>query len=330
MQQNLIDAARAVIAADRAGELTDEHILALEAAANVPDVQMMQVYRAQLKTRAQMKRDIPEGQRGWWYDVAHGEILTLRQATQADLDRCTLNDACSRSPSDYMCETFDRGSLVSKAAIAHINPEQHTFAAIAAKQHPDDVAVDRFALAMKAKLAAAPSPAQVDQSPVGTFAQLRAANVLRQKEWDTGSEKVSLAFRGNELAGEVGELCNVLKKLERERIGIVGSRATPAQAAEELADVVICADLIALDLGVDLGAATRDKFNATSAKYGLSTTMPTAGNLPAGDHPQIVEQIAQQWDECEYEGSGGNIDIGAAIRAAGARLAAGPQEGGAA
>ncbi|WP_146176130.1 hypothetical protein [Chromobacterium haemolyticum] len=34
MQQNLIDAARAVIAADRAGELTDELINALEAAAN--------------------------------------------------------------------------------------------------------------------------------------------------------------------------------------------------------------------------------------------------------------------------------------------------------
>ncbi|BBH12868.1 hypothetical protein [Chromobacterium haemolyticum] len=34
MQQNLIDAARAVIAANRAGELTDEHIQALEAAAN--------------------------------------------------------------------------------------------------------------------------------------------------------------------------------------------------------------------------------------------------------------------------------------------------------
>ncbi|WP_374424605.1 hypothetical protein, partial [Chromobacterium sp.] len=31
---NLIDAARAVVAADRAGELTDEHIQALEAAAN--------------------------------------------------------------------------------------------------------------------------------------------------------------------------------------------------------------------------------------------------------------------------------------------------------
>ncbi|WP_374424603.1 hypothetical protein [Chromobacterium sp.] len=43
---------------------------------------------------------------------------------------------------------------------------------------------------------------------------------------------------------------------------------------------------------------------------------------PAIDTAQIVEQIAQQWDECEYEASGGNIDIGAAIRAAGARLAA--------
>lgn len=153
MQPNLIDAARAVVAADRAGELTDELITALEAAIDTPDVQLAQVYRAQLKTRAQMKRDIPEGQRGWWYDVAHGETLNLRQATQADLDRCTLNHDCSRSPADYMCETFDRGSLVYKAAIAHIDPEQHTFAAVGAKQHPDDVAVDRFALAMKAKLA---------------------------------------------------------------------------------------------------------------------------------------------------------------------------------
>ncbi|NHR05762.1 hypothetical protein HA052_11180 [Chromobacterium haemolyticum] len=39
---------------------------------------------------------------------------------------------------------------------------------------------------------------------------------------------------------------------------------------------------------------------------------------PAIDATQIVEQIAQQWDECEYDG----IDIGAAIRAAATRLAA--------
>ncbi|WP_337882257.1 hypothetical protein [Chromobacterium haemolyticum] len=40
--------------------------------------------------------------------------------------------------------------------------------------------------------------------------------------------------------------------------------------------------------------------------------------VPAIDATQIVEQIAQQWDECDYDG----IDIGAAIRAAGTRLVA--------
>jgi NTP pyrophosphatase (non-canonical NTP hydrolase) len=105
---------------------------------------------------------------------------------------------------------------------------------------------------------------------------LRAANIARDKEWNTGSEKVSLAFRGNELAGEVGEACNVMKKLERERIGIRGSRATKEQLAEELADVVICADLIAMDEGIDLDAAVVAKFNSTSIKYALKTRMSAA------------------------------------------------------
>lgn len=104
-----------------------------------------------------------------------------------------------------------------------------------------------------------------------TFAELRAANEARQKEWDTGAEPVSLAFRGCELAGEVGEALNVVKKLERERYGIRGSRATPEMLAEELADVVICVDLIARQAGIDLGAVVVAKFNATSEKYGFAT-----------------------------------------------------------
>lgn len=83
------------------------------------------------------------------------------------------------------------------------------------------------------------------------YPTLRDANQARQREWDTGNQ-ITLAYRGNELAGEAGEACNVIKKLERERLGIRGSRATPAQLAEELADVVICADLIAMDAGRDL------------------------------------------------------------------------------
>lgn len=104
------------------------------------------------------------------------------------------------------------------------------------------------------------------------FSELREANFVRQQEWDSDNQ-ISLAYRGNELAGEVGEACNLIKKLERERLGIRGSRATLQELAEELADVVICVDLIAMHEGIDLQKAIREKFNATSQKYGLSTSM---------------------------------------------------------
>ncbi|MEW5422691.1 nucleotide pyrophosphohydrolase [Amorphus sp. 3PC139-8] len=97
--------------------------------------------------------------------------------------------------------------------------------------------------------------------------------MARQTEWDPGNA-ISLAYRGNEMAGEVGEACNVIKKLERERLGIAGSRASIAQLAEELADVVICADLIAMQAGIDLmGDAVPTKFNLTSEKTGLRTRL---------------------------------------------------------
>lgn len=105
------------------------------------------------------------------------------------------------------------------------------------------------------------------------FSTLREANVHRQSLWDSGNQ-ITLAYRGNEMAGEVGEACNVIKKIERERLGIRGSRATLEQLAEELADVVICADLIAMGEGIDLlGKAVPDKFNATSEKVGLPTRL---------------------------------------------------------
>ncbi len=118
---------------------------------------------------------------------------------------------------------------------------------------------------------------------------LRAANERRQAEWDADNQ-ISLAYRGNELAGEVGEACNIIKKLERERIGIRGSRATQAQLAEELADVVICADLIAMSEGIDLlDHAVPDKFNATSKKYGLSTRLLALVTQEGGDPPERRE-----------------------------------------
>ncbi|MNQ36905.1 hypothetical protein D3C85_504330 [compost metagenome] len=105
-----------------------------------------------------------------------------------------------------------------------------------------------------------------------THPTLRSANIARQNEWDQDNQ-ISAAYRGNELAGEVGEACNVIKKLERERLGILGSRATVGELADELADVLICADLIAMHYGIDLEAAVARKFNATSEKVGLAARL---------------------------------------------------------
>ena len=110
---------------------------------------------------------------------------------------------------------------------------------------------------------------------IQTYATLRAANEARQREWDADS-RITLAYRGNELGGEAGEAQNVIKKLERERLGIRGSRATVGQLAEELADVVICADLIAMGEGIDLDAAVRNKFNLTSQQNALRTRLARA------------------------------------------------------
>jgi NTP pyrophosphatase (non-canonical NTP hydrolase) len=101
--------------------------------------------------------------------------------------------------------------------------------------------------------------------------ELSKANYERMKEW--GGPPTSLSFKGNELAGEVGEACNILKKMERTRLGMLGGGGDIVALKEELADVIICVSLIANHLCIDLEDAIPDKFNKTSAKVGLKTRM---------------------------------------------------------
>lgn len=98
------------------------------------------------------------------------------------------------------------------------------------------------------------------------FQRLRNANVARNKLWDPDN-KLAALWRGNELAGELGELivvCNTIKKLEREALGLPGSRTTLDALAGELADMVICTDLTAMQFNIPLWDAVRQKFNQTS------------------------------------------------------------------
>ena len=103
--------------------------------------------------------------------------------------------------------------------------------------------------------------------------ELQKANAERQKEWCTNGVIPDLSFRGNELAGETGEACNIIKKLERERHGWRGTRATKEMLEQEIADVVICCSLIANEVGFDLESAVKNKFNDTTTKYGLTVKL---------------------------------------------------------
>lgn len=87
--------------------------------------------------------------------------------------------------------------------------------------------------------------------PTLSLRKLREANVKRQAIWPGGG-KIDLNFRGLELAGEAGELANLLKKLVRIELGIKGTTEDKlnllSQIEEEIGDVAICIDLIGMQL----------------------------------------------------------------------------------
>lgn len=110
-----------------------------------------------------------------------------------------------------------------------------------------------------------------------TFNTLRGANRNRQTEWP-GNDKADMPFRALEVAGEAGELCEAVKKYLRGQRGIKGSTATLSQVAEEMGDLLVSLDLLANEMGIDLGKAVQAKFNATSIKYGMRTYIGDDGD----------------------------------------------------
>lgn len=70
----------------------------------------------------------------------------------------------------------------------------------------------------------------------------------------------------NAVLGELGELANLLKKVQRGDMTMDDAR--PA-IADELADVQTYLDLLAYRCGVDLALATVNKFNRVSERVGV-------------------------------------------------------------
>lgn len=105
-----------------------------------------------------------------------------------------------------------------------------------------------------------------------TFQQLREANVPRcRSAFGKDPADWSPTDWGCAVAGEAGEACNVAKKMKRLEQGIEPDKtltreALVLQLADEIADTVCYLDLWAASLGIDLGAAVREKFNRVSAR----------------------------------------------------------------
>lgn len=116
----------------------------------------------------------------------------------------------------------------------------------------------------------------MDPKKINDMIQIfQMANKERNKHFDPQGQ-LDMLFFAVELAGEVGEACNIVKKLERERLGIRGSRSTYDALKEELEDVIICALLLANSAGIQLEPTK--KFDDTSEKLDLPTMDDIVGD----------------------------------------------------
>lgn len=105
---------------------------------------------------------------------------------------------------------------------------------------------------------------------------LREASVKRCEQSFKSCEGWSSADWSNAMAGEAGELlevllplivktntiCNLTKKVQR------GDDMSLEEIGKEIADVVIYADLLSHRLGIDLSDAVRAKFDEVSERVG--------------------------------------------------------------
>lgn len=113
----------------------------------------------------------------------------------------------------------------------------------------------------------------MNREPALTFDRLRAANVSRCEGPAFGHTVMSWSPTdwACALAGEVGEACNLIKKLRR------GEDVSHDEIARELADVQAYLDLLAARLGINLGFWTARKFNEVSELRGASERLPVVG-----------------------------------------------------
>jgi NTP pyrophosphatase (non-canonical NTP hydrolase) len=111
--------------------------------------------------------------------------------------------------------------------------------------------------------------------------QLRRQSVIRAIKGFKTYRNVPITYWTTALAGEVGELCNMVKKMERVSYGGIdaGSSYTAAtidkkMLEEEIGGILIYLDLLSSLLDISLEDATINTFNSKSEKYKFSQYLP--------------------------------------------------------
>ncbi len=130
-----------------------------------------------------------------------------------------------------------------------------------------------------------------------TFRALRAQNSSRLARWHGDDEDWTLADWSNAMCGEAGEAANVVKKIRRtdsvlwdkqkysgdgatghaklaDLSAVEARKVLVEHLADELADVICYADLLAHHAGIDLAEAVCNKFNRVSEAQGFPERLP--------------------------------------------------------
>lgn len=108
------------------------------------------------------------------------------------------------------------------------------------------------------------------------FKKFSEVNANRAVEGFKTYKNVPITYWTTALSGEMGELCNMVKKMERvAHGGIDGGSSytakdiTPEMLKEEIGGIGIYLDLLSTLLGISLEEAIVDTFNSKSEKYGF-------------------------------------------------------------
>lgn len=111
-----------------------------------------------------------------------------------------------------------------------------------------------------------------------TFQELSTVNARRASRWHPGFPGPDAYWTGadwsNAMCGEAGEAANIVKKLRRVECDLRGALDAPpeellASLAEEIADVITYADLLATKYGINVAEAIIAKFNKVSDRQGF-------------------------------------------------------------